>query len=105
LPQKVAKTWNWQQDDWPHFRFDPKRLEPLEAAFLRESGVFAGTFRHVREDDVQRLTVEILSEEAIESSEIEGEILNRDSVQSSIRRNLGLADDHRKVETRRGRDR
>ncbi len=31
------------------------------------------------------------------TSEIEGEILNRDSVQSSIRRQLGLASDHRKV--------
>ncbi|WP_394364773.1 DUF4172 domain-containing protein [Polaribacter atrinae] len=36
------------------------------------------------------LLVEILSEEAIKNSEIEGEILNRESVQSSIKKKLIL---------------
>jgi Fic family protein len=31
-----------------------------------------------------------MSEEAVKTSEIEGEILNRDSVQSSLRAQLGL---------------
>ena len=41
--------------------------------------------------------VDILSSEAYSTSEIEGEILNRSSVQSSIRRNLGLDSDNTKV--------
>ncbi len=39
-----------------------------------------------------------MSNEAITTSEIEGEILNRGSVQSSIRRQLGLDSDRRKVQ-------
>jgi Fic family protein len=91
------KTWNWQQSDWPNFRFDPAKLAALEAEFLRRSGVFAGALKHVGEDDRQQVTVELISDEAIHTSEIEGEFLNRDSLQSSIRRNFGLATDERKV--------
>ena len=39
----------------------------------------------------------MLFRSALKTSEIEGEILNRDSVQSSIKRNLGLSVDNRKV--------
>ncbi len=38
-----------------------------------------------------------MSDEALKTSEIEGEILNRDSVQSSIRKHFGLQTDHRKI--------
>lgn len=39
-----------------------------------------------------------MSNEAVTTSEIEGEHLNRDSVQSSMRRQLGLASDQRRVQ-------
>jgi hypothetical protein len=38
-----------------------------------------------------------MSHEALDTSAIEGEVLDRDSVQSSIRRQLGLAGDRRRV--------
>ena len=38
-----------------------------------------------------------INEEALLSSKIEGELLNRDSLQSSIRRLFGLAHDGRKA--------
>jgi len=44
-----------------------------------------------------RLTVEVMSEKAVTSSEIEGEILDRQSVPSSIRRQLGLSTDVRRA--------
>lgn len=89
--------WNWQQKDWPEFRYDSAKLDALEAEFLRQSGIFIGAIRHVSDDDKQQLCVELISNEALNTSEIEGEILNRDSLQSSIRRNFGLATDHRKI--------
>jgi len=95
MPHKTA--WNWQHDDWSRFRYDSTKLESLEAEFLRKSGVFTGTTRHVGGDDMQQLTIELISDEAFNTSEIEGEILNRESLQSSIRRNFGLATDNRKV--------
>ena len=90
-------TWNWQQDDWPEFRYNSAKLDALEAEFLRQSGVFIGAVKHVSDDDRQQLTVELISDEALNTSEIEGEILNRDSLQSSIRRNFGLTTDNRKI--------
>jgi Fic family protein len=82
--------WNWEQTAWPKFSYDTKALEALERQFLRQSGEFIGVFRHVAADDRNALRIELISEEAIKTSEIEGEILNRDSVQSSLRHQLGL---------------
>ena len=91
------KRWNWQQDDWPQFRFDRAVLEAREARFLLCGGLLLGAFRHLSEDDKSALTVDLISDEAIKTSEIEGEFLNRDSVQSSIRRNFGLDTDSRRI--------
>ena len=86
-------TWNWQQPDWPRFTWNADRLRNAEERFLREAGVFEGVVRHLPSADRDLLTVEAMSEEAVTTSEIEGERLDRPSVQSSIRRELGLADD------------
>jgi Fic family protein len=89
--------WNWQQPDWPNFSWKQARLLKAEARFLVEAGEYAGTAKHLGAEDREQLTVEAMSTEALTTSEIEGEILDRSSVQSSIRRQLGLATDHRKV--------
>jgi len=94
---KARPHWNWQRVDWPEFRFERSKLDSLEAEFLHRSGVFSGCIRHIDEDDQEQITVDLISEEALNTSEIEGEILNRDSLQSSIRRNFGLATDNRKI--------
>lgn len=88
--------WNWQQSDWPEFSYNSEALSHLEAKFLRDSGVFLGAYKHIREDEKISLTIELISDEAIKTSEIEGEILSRESVQSSIRRNFGLGADKKK---------
>ncbi len=89
--------WNWQQPDWPDFSWKQPRLLKAEALFLVEAGEYAGTAKHLGAEDREQLTVEAMSTEAVTTSEIEGEILDRASVQSSIRRQLGLATDHRKI--------
>ncbi len=89
--------WNWQQQDWPKFSWERGRLTRAEGLFLVGGGVFVGTISHLGADDKERLTVEALSVEAVTTSEIEGEILDRASVQSSIRQQLGLGTDHRRV--------
>jgi Fic family protein len=89
--------WNWEQADWLKFTYDTSALELLEAKFLRESGIMIGALRHLNADDEDSLKVELISSEAFKTSEIEGEILNRDSLQSSIRRQFGLQSDGRKV--------
>lgn len=85
--------WNWQQTDWPNFAYDSAALEPLERQFLVQSGEFVGAYKHVGANDQETLKIELISDEAVKTSEIEGEILNRDSVQSSLRHQFGLGDE------------
>jgi len=89
--------WNWQQPDWPHFTWDPGRLVRAEERFLRGTGEVTGTARHLGAGEKEQLNVEAMSTGAVTTSEIEGEILDRASVQSSIRRQLGLATEPRRV--------
>lgn len=90
-------TWNWQQTDWPHFTYNSACLDDFEKRLLLGSGVSFGAVKHLGEDDRRLLTIELISNEALKTSEIEGEYLNRDSLQSSICRQFGLMTDNRKI--------
>jgi Fic family protein len=89
--------WNWQQPDWPKFAWKASRLAAAEQQFLVAGGTFVGAIKHLGEEDRIQLTVEAMSTEAVTTSEIEGEILDRAGVQSSIQRQLGLAADNRRA--------
>jgi Fic family protein len=90
-------TWNWQRPGWPNFSWNRARLRKAEEHFLVGAGVFAGTVKHLGLMDREQLTVEAIGAEAVTTSEIEGEILDRASVQSSIRAQFGLETDNRRV--------
>ena len=90
-------TWNWQQADWPHFTCDCAQLDGFEKRLLLDSGTSFGAVKHLGEDDRRLLTIELISNEALKTSAIEGEYLNRDSLQSSICRQFGLMTDNRKI--------
>lgn len=77
-------TWNWQKPDWPNFRWDHAVREAAERQFLVSVGVFVGTVRHLEKQERDQLTIEAMSTEAVTASEIEGEILDPASVQSSL---------------------
>lgn len=90
-------VWNWQQTDWPEFRYDSAALASLEETFLLRAGELFGAFHHVNPNDRDTLRIELISDEALKTSEIEGEILNRDSVQSSLRQQMGLDSETRRI--------
>lgn len=94
-PQET--DWNWQDPDWPEFTWDAEALKEAEAQFLHRAGLFQGALRHMGEDDKAALTIEVISTEAYKTSEIEGEILDRESLQSSLRRNFGIGGEDRRV--------
>jgi Fic family protein len=93
----TSKIWNWKLKGWPHFTYDKEDLQELEYQFSENKGNLIGVLKHINKGDKEDLLVDILSNEAIKTSEIEGAYLNRDSVQSSIKKNLGFNIDHRKV--------
>jgi Fic family protein len=90
-------VWNWQQPDWPNFVWDKARFAKAEERFLVEASICVGAIKHLGSEVRDQLIIEAMSTEALTTSEIEGEILDRASVQSSIRRQLGLGADNRRV--------
>lgn len=89
--------WNWQQPDWPNFRWNSEALVALEARFLQQSGVMIGVIKHLRDEDRTSVVLDVMTDEAMKTSQIEGELLNRDSVQSSLRREFGLETEARRI--------
>src|SRR5882672_2193431 len=83
-------SWNWEKPDWANFTYDSGALELLEKQFLLQSGEFIGAYKHIGADDSETLKIELISDEAVKTSAIEGEVLNRDSLQSSLRHQFGL---------------
>jgi Fic family protein len=91
-------SWNWQQQKWPKFTYDSRKLEPLERDFALILGTSTGVMKHLKYPEKDQIVVQLLSIEGVKTAEIEGELLNRESVQSSIRRKLGLSNVKRNVQ-------
>jgi len=83
--------WNWQFEDWPKFIWDQDKLTAYEGAFIEGAGIIIGSSKHISKEGNQSLLIELMCTDALDTSEIEGEYLNRDSVQSSIQKELGLS--------------
>jgi Fic family protein len=82
--------WNWELPNWPQFYYDPKTVLPLEREFLVGMGSSFACLKAIDKNEYKRFIVEILSLEGLESSRIEGEILDRKSLQSSIKKHFGI---------------
>lgn len=86
----ALKTWNWQKKDWPNFLYDEEKIEPLEQEYTKISAEFRAALKYISIKERNQITLHLLSEEALETSSIEGEMLDRRSVQSSLQRHLGI---------------
>jgi len=97
--------WNWEQKEWANFKFDASAFDKLEDAFIVESSKLVGASTIISHDEQSKFMIDLMSEEALKSSRIEGEILDRDSVSSSLLRQLGLApqySDHKASDKEKG---
>lgn len=84
-------SYNWQQPDWPNFRYDLSGVEDALFAFAERTGRAGGLLKGLTADAQMETSIEMMAVEAIKTSAIEGELLSRKDVMSSIRNNLGLA--------------
>ena len=66
-------SWIWQQPGWPDFTWNQAELAPLEARFRDDAGRRIGAWRRLGEHERIELRVGWLSDEAAETSAIEGE--------------------------------
>ncbi len=82
--------YNWQHKNWPEFTFDSSSIDNALMKFMLKAGELKGIISALPEDISTETIIQIMVSEAIKTSEIEGEIINRIDVMSSIRKNLGL---------------
>ncbi len=76
--------WIWQQPDWPDFRYNESALKDRELEFRLNSERLAGSFDALPMASQEDATIDLMLSEAIKTSAIEGEDLDRESVRSSL---------------------
>ena len=80
----------WQNPKWPDFTWDSSKiLEPLGKSRMAQ-GKLLESIKGLGLELLVSAHAEILTEEAIKTSSIEGEHINHASVRSSVARKLGL---------------
>lgn len=89
---KEEIKWIWESDDFPNFIYKNINLETISYKFGQLNMI--ENFMNV--EDSSELLLDLLSNDALATSAIEGEILQRSSVRSSINKilKLGLEDDY-----------
>lgn len=88
--KSVDKRYIWQQNNWPRWAYDHKRLAPLLAQVHLAQGHLMGRMHDLGLDLRDQAALRVLTEDVLKTSEIEGETLNAESVRSSIARRLGV---------------
>ncbi|PZP26130.1 Fic family protein [Pseudomonas kuykendallii] len=88
-----SPRWIWQQPDWPHFRWQAERLAPLLRECAQTQGRLLGMAGATASSLGAENELDVLLQNIVTSSAIEGEQLNVGSVRSSLARRLGLEAD------------
>ena len=87
---KSEKIWIWQDERYPYFEYDLKQLDSILEMVSRKQGELIALSKVISRDTLQQNQLEALENEIISSSVIEGEVLDRESVRSSIKEKLAI---------------
>ena len=93
--------YNWQQKDWPNFTYSTEEVEIQLFEFSERTGKINALMQSLPEAIRVETVIELLVAEAVKTSAIEGEYLNRMDVMSSIKKNLGLLPGHQYTDDKR----
>ncbi len=80
----------WQRPDWPEWKVDRTALARLLAEVHQSQGHLLGRLTHLGLTSREEVSLRALTDDVIKTSEIEGELLNPDTVRSSLARRLGV---------------
>ncbi|HSW94077.1 MAG TPA: Fic family protein [Gammaproteobacteria bacterium] len=98
---RLMTTWNWQYPDWPNFRYDLSDLFEALLSISEKMGFLNGNLVHLAEHLRTDAIINLMVEEAVNTSEIEGEHISRMDIRSSIKNSLGLYPKNHPVRDRR----
>lgn len=88
---KTYQTYIWQNSNWPNFTYDLSDYQSILQEIRYQQGLLDGICKGLSEEHLLEMQSETLALDAVTTSEIEGEILSRDSVRSSIFKKLGIS--------------
>lgn len=83
-------TYIWQDIDWPRWRYDLSALAGPLTDVSRAQGLLLGRLTDVGMALRDQASLAALTDDVVKTSEIEGEVLNVQSVRSSIARRMGV---------------
>jgi len=86
----MARTYIHELRDWPRFTWDSKALASLLSEVRLHQGLLVGKMRGYGLTSRWTATLQVLTEETIKSSAIEGVVLDPENVRSSLARRLKL---------------
>jgi len=86
-----TKKWIWQHQNFPHFGYDYKEIEPMIFRLIEKSGVLKGKISYLSDSQQDNFSMETSLSEIVASSQIEGVELKRESVRSSLQKRLNIA--------------
>ena len=80
----------WQHKQWPNFVYDSEKLSALAYQYAKQTAKLSGSLLQTDLDDALTAQLDLMVDEAINTSLIEGENLNPASVRSSLQNYLNL---------------
>ena len=95
--------YNWQQQDWPNFKYDAAKADDWLFEWAEKTGHFTGMLKALPAATQMEVVIDVMTAEAIKTSEIEGEFLSRKDVMSSIKKNLGLLTDKTNIKDKKAK--
>ena len=74
----------WQHQQWPNFIYDSEKLSTLAYQYAKQTAKLSGSLLQTDLDDALTALLDLMVDEAINTSLTEGENLNPASVRSSL---------------------
>ena len=90
---KINQIWIWENDNYPNFTYDKKKIDTQLLDISKQQGVLEGTIKHLSQDAQHTISTENLLDEIIYNFSIEGEVLQRSSVRASLGKHFEKLDD------------
>lgn len=82
--------YNWEHENWANFIYNEQVISNFALHFSELTGVVSGIFNTLDKTKQQNELIGLMISEAHKTSAIEGEMLSREDLMSSIRNRLGL---------------
>ncbi len=93
--------YNWQQEDWLQFQYNETDFTEKALSFMDMTGQSIGYLSSLSNKEQAESIIDLLVNEAIKTSSIEGEFISRVDLVSSIRKNLGYTTENFYIKDKR----